>query len=132
MKNTAFKVFWKSYVECSLWSSSLIDDNGNDLGNFLDVGLCEENFDAKSWWMLAKEAYVAFLTMQLICSKAQTVLAPDQMGHDFWLTRNRHGAGFWDRGLGDLGKELTDYCHHLGEVNLYTYEKDGTKYIGAQ
>jgi hypothetical protein len=21
-----------------------------------------------------------------------------QMGHDFWLTRNGHGAGFWDRG----------------------------------
>ena len=21
----------------------------------------------------------------------------DQMGHDLWLTRNGHGAGFWDR-----------------------------------
>ena len=23
-----------------------------------------------------------------------------QAGHDFWLTRNGHGVGFWDRGLG--------------------------------
>ena len=23
---------------------------------------------------------------------------PEQAGHDFYLTRNRHGAGFWDRG----------------------------------
>ena len=23
-----------------------------------------------------------------------------QAGHDFWLTRNGHGAGFWDRGQG--------------------------------
>jgi hypothetical protein len=30
-----------------------------------------------------------------------------QVGHDFWLTRNRHGAGFWDSGLGELGEELT-------------------------
>lgn len=22
----------------------------------------------------------------------------EQAGHDFWLTRNGHGAGFWDRG----------------------------------
>ena len=22
---------------------------------------------------------------------------PEQLGHDLWLTRNRHGAGFWDR-----------------------------------
>ena len=21
----------------------------------------------------------------------------EQLGHDLWLTRNRHGAGFWDR-----------------------------------
>lgn len=23
--------------------------------------------------------------------------APEQMGHDLWLTRNGHGCGFWDR-----------------------------------
>ena len=22
----------------------------------------------------------------------------EQLGHDLWLTRNGHGAGFWDRG----------------------------------
>lgn len=22
---------------------------------------------------------------------------PERFGHDFWLTRNGHGAGFWDR-----------------------------------
>jgi len=21
----------------------------------------------------------------------------EQIGHDFWLTRNGHGSGFWDR-----------------------------------
>jgi len=36
-------------------------------------------------------------------------------GHDLALTRNRHGAGFWDRGLpGDAGEVLTDWAHSLG------------------
>lgn len=30
-----------------------------------------------------------------------TDMTPAQAGHDFWLTRNGHGAGFWD---GDDGK----------------------------
>lgn len=28
----------------------------------------------------------------------------DRFGHDFWLTRNRHGVGFWDR------SELSEEC----------------------
>jgi hypothetical protein len=37
-------------------------------------------------------------------------------GHDFWLTRNRHGAGFWDRGLGKVGETLTELAHPYGEA----------------
>jgi hypothetical protein len=40
---------------------------------------------------------------------------PDSSGHDFALTRNHHGAGFWDRGMGDLGDTLTDAAHPYGE-----------------
>lgn len=35
-------------------------------------------------------------------------------GHDFALTRNGHGTGFWDRGLGDLGQSLTTACEPYG------------------
>jgi hypothetical protein len=42
-----------------------------------------------------------------------------QNGHDFWLTRNRHGAGFWDRGYGEAGKQITEVCRKFGEVNVY-------------
>lgn len=35
-------------------------------------------------------------------------------GHDFWLTRSRHGTGFWDRGLGELGDRLTEAAHGYG------------------
>lgn len=40
-------------------------------------------------------------------------------GHDFGLTRNGHGVGFWDRGLGELGKRLTDASKAFGTVDLY-------------
>jgi hypothetical protein len=47
------------------------------------------------------------------------VVDPSQAGHDFWLTRNGHGAGFWDRGLGDIGDRLSVAARAFGEVNLY-------------
>lgn len=34
-------------------------------------------------------------------------------GHDLLLTRDGHGAGFWDRGLGELGEYLTKHARAL-------------------
>jgi hypothetical protein len=51
--------------------------------------------------------------------------ALEAFGHDFWLTRNGHGAGFWDRGLGALGDRLTDASKPYGEVNLWV-DADGS------
>lgn len=44
----------------------------------------------------------------------------DQHGHDFALTRNGHGAGFWDRGYGLHGRKLTELARPFGseEVTL--------------
>lgn len=42
----------------------------------------------------------------------------DSAGHDFFLTRNRHGTGFWDRGTGDVGDALSEACRKYSE----TYE----------
>lgn len=39
----------------------------------------------------------------------------EQAGHDFWLTRNRHGAGFWDRDLGEVGEKLSEIAKSFGE-----------------
>lgn len=47
-------------------------------------------------------------------------LEDTQVAHDFWLTRNGHGAGFWD---GDydkvIGAKLTKICKEMGEVQVY-------------
>jgi hypothetical protein len=47
-------------------------------------------------------------------------LDEQQCAHDFYLTRERHGAGFWDRGLGAVGKRLTDAAHSYGSWDAFT------------
>lgn len=46
-------------------------------------------------------------------------ITPEQAGHVFWLTRNHHGAGFCDRGLGDTGEKLTKLAQKFKELNPY-------------
>ena len=56
--------------------------------------------------------------------------APDlaRAGHDFWLTRNGHGAGYWDGDWPEpAATRLTDAAQACGEVDLYTGD-DGTIY----
>lgn len=49
-------------------------------------------------------------------------------GHDFWLTRNRHGAGFWDRGYSaEVSNALTNAAHAEGETDWYIGD-DGRVY----
>jgi hypothetical protein len=50
-----------------------------------------------------------------------------QAGHDFWLTRNGHGAGFWDRGLDNIvdgstktiGDALSDASKSFAELSVF-------------
>lgn len=81
-----------------------------------DAELAEEaeaalRFDCAKFWKDAKEHVEA---------ADQT---PMQAGHDFWLTRNGHGAGFWD---GDWPEPqasiLTELAKGFGDFD--TYEGD--------
>ena len=48
--------------------------------------------------------------------------SPEQVGHDFWLTRNHHGAGFWDRpeiyGCQENADRLTESAHSFGSRDV--------------
>jgi hypothetical protein len=43
----------------------------------------------------------------------------EQAGHDLRLTAGGHGAGFWDRGLGELGDRLTAHAKAFGDVSCW-------------
>lgn len=106
-----FKTFFNAYVECALWASTDDNDESLDLYSADDV-------DPKTLEQMKADCK-DFIEAN---SKLLEGLDPTQCGHDFWLTRNRHGAGFWDRGLGDVGQQLTEACRPYGEFNLYEAE----------
>ena len=52
-------------------------------------------------------------------------------GHDFWLTRNGHGAGFWDGDWPDeVGERLDKAAKKYGQVDLYVGD-DGKIWAGG-
>lgn len=105
-----------AYVECAMWASTdTIPGYGDDTWVTLD------NYPAHPGLRDALAADLhAFLTDPAVAADLDaTGLAPEVAGHDFWLTRNGHGTGFWDRGLGAAGDRLTAAAHVYGDVNLY-------------
>lgn len=52
-------------------------------------------------------------------------------GRDFWYTRNGHGYGYWDRGLGDIGDTLAELARSYRGVDLYRGD-DGLLYLACQ
>ena len=108
--------FEKGYVTAALWT---FDDNA-PRGEYSTSGRVETLFP------LIDQA--ALQSMRDDCTKFQNenkeLLAQagkdSQNGHDFWLTRNHHGSGFFDRGYADeVGNTLTDKAHAFGECDIY-------------
>jgi hypothetical protein len=56
-------------------------------------------------------------------------IGAEQCGHDFWLTRNGHGTGFWDRfPKTDAHKRLDVAAMAFGKADLYLGD-DGKVYL---
>jgi hypothetical protein len=128
--------FQVAYIECAIWSS-------------LDWSLCDdENPDAPSNpepldnnYSMSDLAESTLDSMMADCDKFESEFGipgyddprysnPEKAGHDFWLTRNGHGAGFWDRS--ELSKadqdKYTAAAESFGECDLYPGD-DGKLYI---
>ncbi len=121
----------RHYLVTALWSSQDWDDQ-DDSGNPAPMDDAHDTDDvAPETWEQAEADLVAFVALAGPADVAAYLDAfggdAHQLGHDLWLTRNGHGAGFWDRGLGELGDRLTAHAHSLGEVDLYVGD-DGQIY----
>lgn len=120
--------FTTGYIECLLWSST---DNSNESGgeplddhyDISDIAmesLREIVKDCKDF----QEANCVMLEA-LIEEYSYTM---ERAGLDFWLTRNGHGAGFWDRGFGKVGDELTKAAKVYGGKDPWVGD-DGRIYL---
>lgn len=105
--------FTEAYIECALWSSN--DESRDNGGDPLDANYTAADIAPET---LAKME-AACRAFQKQCAVDLRRLSEEKAGHDFWLTRNGHGTGFWDRGYGELGDRLTEAAQAYGTVDLY-------------
>lgn len=128
---------WRGYIECALWSSSCngqVKDGheqfcrGEDCDTQLDdLGYTPEDLGAGERVKIMTEIDDLIDYVETHRPEVADHWDADQFGHDFWLTRNGHGAGFWDRGKGELGDWLTALVKPYGSQDLYVGD-DGRVY----
>jgi len=104
-------------LECLEWSESQCDENGDNAVPLDSLGLF---FDEES------RARIRAELGDFISANNEDLEGLDysQIGHDFILTRNHHGAGFWDRGLGERGERLTESAHDFGGITAFVLDGD--------
>ena len=125
--------FTEAYITCALWSST--DNSTPSGGHPLD-----DNYDSTD---LAPEALKAIKAdchqfqqdhADLLAQAYELYEVTDgssaeaYAGHDYWLTRNHHGCGWWDRDLGEVGEALTAAAHAAGGCDIYVGD-DGKLYV---
>lgn len=110
----------RSYLDTLLFSES------DDEGSSLDATYGRRNIHPSAIKQAIEDCQ-SFL--ESLSPKAKRAVNGnlERSGHDLVLTRNHHGAGFWDGDWDDsIQEELTRSAHALGEV--YTYVVDGMVY----
>jgi len=110
--------FTRQYLKMMLWSST---DNSNDSGG----KALDENCGIKDITIKAIKESIA--DCEAFQEENKDILKDydsSRAGNDFWLTRNGHGAGYWD---GDYqkqendGKILTKSAKVYGGIDPHVY-----------
>lgn len=116
-----------SYLETMLWSSFTPDTTG-PMGDYEEISpdisdistevINSSKKDIESFYEKAEKENIEV-----------TKYTAEDIGHDFWLTRCGHGAGFWD---GDYeeedGEALTKISKEFGNKEPYIGD-DGKVYL---
>ena len=116
----------RAYLECALWSS--IDDKDepfdteHDIDDFSDEAIKQAFEDCQEF---ANDFHDTILCLHQQCKYDQS-----RAGHDLWLTRNGHGAGFWDRGLHESGEKMTEKAQNMGSCDLYKGDDNKLYFAG--
>lgn len=119
--------FTRGYILAMFWTN---DDDASS-GEYSTSGRPEE--------MFAKLAPEALAQCERDCKAfyadcghlwCDTELNNERADHDFWLSRNHHGTGFFDSDYlpDDIRSQLQDESHKAGERDLYLGD-DGKLYI---
>lgn len=111
----------RAYLEAAIWTgqdndSNSLDHAGYTVDDVAPASLSKAMADCAEFLRKVSEADRNAYTSAMA---RPTWSGLAHMGHDFWLTRNGHGAGFWDRELGALGDRLTALAKTFGQTDIY-------------
>lgn len=124
--------FFDAYVTTALWSSN--DESTPEGGEPFDINYSASDItpDALAAMRADCDLFYDQNRAALTCEGVTYGSDFDQdgrAGHDFWLTRNGHGAGFWD---GDWPEpqatDLTEAAREFNQCDLYLGD-DGLIYV---
>jgi hypothetical protein len=109
--------FIDAYLDCMFWAEQAYDESGEILGPMEDFA-SPDDLSPEGLKEIEQDCTCFFDKNRYLW---QDSASDEQTGHDFYLTRNGHGAGFWDRPE-VYGKEnagmLTDACRPYGTQGL--------------
>lgn len=111
--------FVDHYIKTLLWSTS--GENTEDLTG--------HKLSESAKMTIAEECQQFIFENIENIKKAEAIYGLDHVAYDFCLTRNGHGAGFWDGDLPEeLGKALTDAANAFEQQDAYVGD-DGLVYV---
>ncbi len=122
--------FARAYVEAALWSSTDESDESGGVPMEANYDIYDVDLETLAGMAADCAKFQAENAADLAAYSHPQWTAEELGGHDFWLTRNGHGCGFWDRDdclPEEAGERLTDASKVYGEVYLYVGD-DGMIY----
>lgn len=112
-----------AYIDTMLWAET--DDDGTPLDE--DYASYDLSDEAKAD---IEEDCADFLgLLERVGCRWESEMPIESLAHDFYLTRNGHGTGFWDRDYDDdtIGEALDNWSKTYGTQGLYVGD-DGLLY----
>lgn len=101
------------YIDCALWAD-LRDHDGESLDGYSVDDIAPATVQA-----MRDDCAAFFWSQRALIRQALAQRDRSHLAHDLWLSRNGHGAGFFDRGREPFWDELQRAARVEGSRDLY-------------
>jgi hypothetical protein len=111
--------FIMGYFEALYFAETATNSDGEEVDNLAGVEMTDTAREE------CRQECAQFMDLAPLLLKAATLSGDydhTQAGRDFWFSRQGHGVGFWDRGLGAIGDALHKVAEQFGEKHIYINE----------
>lgn len=132
--NWEFEHFFHAYCVAALWSSTdtvngehVNLDDDHDTDDIEEATLKQMRENCEKFWETGLPLINEEEDNHTFRRGSDGSDIYQSAGHDFWLTQNGHGAGFWDGDWPTHGEALTEMSKVFSEMNLYVGD-DGKIY----